>query len=143
MNKVMIIAAIVIVLGSIVVYKLAILPFFKNRYNNENNELKTKNEVLHLHLFHVDWCPHCKTAIPKWDAIKSEFENQLVNGYTVKFTDINCTDDDDENVSNILNKYNIDSFPTIIMLKENGEVSTFDAAVSEKSLTSFIQLNAV
>jgi thioredoxin-related protein len=142
-NKISIgIIACLLIFSAIIAYVFPIKSFFNKRNNNENNEFKPVKDELHLNMFHVDWCPHCKNALPKWNNTKNKFKDELVNGYSVKFTDINCTSED-TNVTELINKYGIDSFPTIIMLKKNGDVAEFDAAVTEHTLTEFIQANAV
>ncbi len=55
-----------------------------NRENLENNE--NSNKTANLMLFFVDWCPHCKTAKPEWENLKSQYEGKNINGYTVVFT---------------------------------------------------------
>ena len=33
-----------------------------------------------LMFFYTDWCPHCKTAKPVWESLKTTYENQKING---------------------------------------------------------------
>ena len=33
-----------------------------------------------LLFFYADWCPHCKTAKPIWNDLKSQYENKTING---------------------------------------------------------------
>ena len=87
-------------------------------------------------LFTVDWCPHCKKAKPEWDSVKSDYQGKTLNGYTIVFTDINCTKETDD-VEKLISKYKIQGYPTIKMLKDN-QVIEFDAKPTKNSLTQFI-----
>jgi thiol-disulfide isomerase/thioredoxin len=86
--------------------------------------------------FYTDWCPHCKTAKPVWNEIKSEYENKTINGYTVVFTEINCTEENAE-VEKMMNQYKIEGYPTIKLVKD-GQVVEFNAKPTSETLTQFI-----
>lgn len=87
-------------------------------------------------LFYADWCPHCKTAKPIWEEVKTEFENKTINGYNVLFTDVNCTTETPE-VEKLMSTYKIEGFPTIKLLKD-GQVIEFDAKPSKATLEQFL-----
>ena len=87
-------------------------------------------------LFSVDWCPHCKKAKPIWEELKTEYENKTVNGYTIIFTDIDCTNETPE-IEKIITKYKIEGYPTIKLLK-NGQVIEYDAKPSKATLEEFL-----
>jgi thiol-disulfide isomerase/thioredoxin len=87
-------------------------------------------------LFYVDWCPHCKTAKPVWDKVKSEYQDQVIKGKRVIFTEINCTNESPD-VEEMINKYNIQGYPTIKMLKD-GQIIEFDAKPTYANLEQFI-----
>jgi len=87
-------------------------------------------------LFYVDWCPHCKTAKPEWEQVKTEYENKTVNGYHVIFTDVNCTNETPD-VEKMINNYKIEGYPTIKMLKD-GQVVEFDAKPTKANLEQFL-----
>jgi thiol-disulfide isomerase/thioredoxin len=89
-----------------------------------------------LILFHVDWCPHCKTAKPEWETAKSTFDGKKINGYNVVFTDVNCTNETKE-IEKMVSTYKIEGYPTIKMIKD-GQVIDFDAKPTQSSLTKFI-----
>lgn len=89
-----------------------------------------------LMFFYVNWCPHCKTAKPEWDKIKGEYDETEINGYTLIFTDINCTEENSE-TDKLLNTYNIEGYPTIKMIKD-GQIIEYDAKPSYDTLVQFI-----
>ena len=96
-----------------------------------------RNVEIIVYLFHVDWCPHCKTALPEWGSFKQQYDNKEINGYKVKCVDVDCTEEDSK-VANYLNKYNVESFPTVKMVKNNDTI-TFDAKVTSKNLEHFVE----
>ena len=97
-------------------------------YGNGNNA-----ELL---FFYADWCPHCKSAKPIWNEIKSEYENKLMNGYKVSFTEINCSEETAE-VDKLMNQYNVEGYPTIKLIKD-GQVIEYDAKPTKETLTQFL-----
>ena len=89
-----------------------------------------------LLFFYADWCPHCKTAKPIWNDLKSEYENKTINGYKVVFTEVNCSEETAE-VEKMMNQYNIEGYPTIKLLKD-GQIIEYDAKPSKDTLTQFL-----
>ena len=92
------IALAVIALIGFLVYYFYVVPHAKpsQQYqpNSEHRELgETDDKNAELLFFYADWCPHCKTAKPAWNDLKSEYENRTINGYKVIFTDIDCTNE--------------------------------------------------
>jgi thiol-disulfide isomerase/thioredoxin len=117
------------------------LPSIKASYKANNNPSHTAEEdaaghSAELMLFYVDWCPHCKTAKPVWEDIKTEYENKTINGYHVMFTEINCTNENAE-IEQLMNKYSIEGFPTIKLLKD-GQIIEFDAKPTKANLEQFL-----
>lgn len=102
----------------------------------ENMENQSGDKTAELMLFHVDWCPHCKTAKPEWDQVKSQYQNKAINGYNVMFTEINCTDETPEKVK-MIETYKIEGYPTIKLVKDN-QVIDFDAKPTKDTLTQFL-----
>jgi thiol-disulfide isomerase/thioredoxin len=89
-----------------------------------------------LLFFYADWCPHCKTAKPIWYSLQSEYQNKTINGYTVTFTEINCSEETAE-VDKMMNQYNVEGYPTIKLLKD-GQVIEYDAKPNKETLTQFL-----
>lgn len=122
------------------IYLLYYLPSLKASYHANSEQVpigaqRPSNEA-ELMLFYVDWCPHCKTAKPVWNDLKTQYENKTINGYTVMFTEINCTEETAE-VEQLMNKYNIEGFPTIKLLKD-GQIIEYDAKPTKETLTQFL-----
>ena len=119
-------------------YKKYVSPMLGKSYkaNREPVDGSSSEKTAELMLFYVDWCPHCKTAKPVWEELKAEYQDKTIHGYRVIFTDINCTTETAE-VENIMNKYKIEGFPTIKLLKD-GQVIEYDAKPSKATLDQFL-----
>ena len=131
--------------GILMIVLLVIIGFYmyqtyveapKKKYN-PNNEYgsDSSSEGVDMCLFFVDWCPHCKVARKEWDGIKEDYNNKVVNGYTVSFKEYDCTSE----TGDFLDKNNITGYPTIKMLK-NGEWIEYQARPSRNTLEEFIKV---
>ena len=135
-----IILGIFLILFGIYLYYQYVKPIYNtkftanNEYNSTNNNSSSKDAEIML--FYADWCPHCKTAKPVWDELKSEYENKKINGYTILFTEINCTNETPE-IESLMNKYKIEGFPTIKLLKD-GNIIEYDAKPNKATLIEFL-----
>jgi thiol-disulfide isomerase/thioredoxin len=106
-----------------------------NKFGDVANANKRSHEVI-IYFFNVDWCPHCKTAKPEWEKFAKLYNGKEKGEYVIKCVDYNCTDENAE-VTKIINKYNIESYPTIKMLKDN-QVIEFDSKITEYTLEQFV-----
>jgi len=133
-NILIIFLAIVLIIVIYYIYT----KYFSNGFGRtiENMENQTSDKTAELILFHVDWCPHCKTAKPEWDQVKAEYENKSINGYKVMFNEINCTDETSDKVK-MIETYKIEGYPTIKLVKDN-QVIDFDAKPTKETLTKFL-----
>jgi thiol-disulfide isomerase/thioredoxin len=107
----------------------------QSKFANVANSNRRNKEVSIL-FFHVDWCPHCKKALPEWNSFKSQNDGKEFNGYIVKCVDMDCTNETSD-ITRAINEYKIDSYPTIKMLKD-GQVIEFDSKITNSSLNAFI-----
>lgn len=137
-----------LIILSIVVFSiLAALYYFYYIYPKSSVKYQPNSEHMlggkggdgdtaELLFFFAEWCPHCKTAKPIWNDLKSEYENKTINGYHVVFTEINCSEETAE-VEKMMNQYNVEGYPTIKLLKD-GQVIEYDAKPSKDTLTQFL-----
>ena len=118
-------------------YSTKLLELYKP--NNEKMPTWTQNNSneLEIMFFFANWCPHCKTAKPEWEKAKKEYNNTTINGYKINFVDVDCTNPDSQTTS-MMDKYNVEGYPTIILLKNN-EVVTYDAKVTYDHLSQFLK----
>lgn len=135
------IALAVITLISFLVYYFYAVPHAKKpqqyQPNSENMELgATDDKNAELLFFYAEWCPHCKTAKPIWEELKSEYKNKTINGYHVVFTEVNCSEETAE-VERMMNQYSVEGYPTIKLLKD-GQIIEYDAKPSRDTLVQFL-----
>jgi len=108
--------------------------FHANRENIPKDQ--NSNKTATLMLFYVDWCPHCKTAKPEWESLKAEYEGKSINGYTVNFTEYNCTNESAE-TTQLMDKYSIEGYPTIKLVKDN-QIIEYDAKPTKSTMEQFL-----
>jgi thiol-disulfide isomerase/thioredoxin len=106
--------------------------FQANRENSPGNG----ERMATLMLFYVDWCPHCKTAKPEWESLKEQYEGKEINGYKLSFIEHNCTNESEE-VTSLMDKYNIEGYPTIKLLKDN-QIIEYDAKPTKSTMDQFL-----
>ena len=139
-NTLLIIGAVVLFsIIAILYYFYYVAPSLTAQYKPNNERIpngsipSNKAELL---FFFADWCPHCKSAKPIWNELKSEYENWIVNGYQIIFTEIDCSEETTE-VEKMMNQFNVEGYPTIKLLKD-GQVIEYDAKPSKDTLTKFL-----
>jgi thiol-disulfide isomerase/thioredoxin len=129
--------AIVLCILSYFIWEKYLSNSIKHDSNREHNEDKeTADKIAHLMLFYADWCPHCKTAKPEWNSLKEEYDGKNINGYIVVFEEYNCTDESSE-VEELMNKYKIEGYPTIKLIKDN-QVVEYDAKPTKSTMEQFL-----
>jgi thiol-disulfide isomerase/thioredoxin len=140
MNWTTIIMYTVLIIG-LIVFTYYLYKQFSNKtsYNANREHMQsdpTSNKQAELILFYVDWCPHCKTAKPEWEKMKNEYEDKQINGYNIIFTEYNCTNESPE-VEQLMNKYKIEGYPTIKLLKDN-QIIEYDAKPTKATMEQFL-----
>jgi thiol-disulfide isomerase/thioredoxin len=113
------------------------VPKKSSDYSNVANANR-RNPEIEIYLFWADWCPHCKKAKPDWVAFQQQYNGQIVNGYEIKCTDVDCSSDQNAQVQTLLSQYKINSYPTVIGIKDSNQIG-FDAKITKSSLDQFIQ----
>lgn len=109
--------------------------YYANREHvPESDANSTKTATMML--FYTNWCPHCKTAKPEWESIKSQYEGQSINGYHLMFMEYDC-ESEMEDVKQIVDKYQPQGYPTVKLLKDN-QVIDFDANPTKATLEEFL-----
>jgi thiol-disulfide isomerase/thioredoxin len=106
-----------------------------SKFTDVANSTDRSKEVV-IYFFHADWCPHCKKAEPEWNAFRASHHDKVVNGYTINCHDVNCTDENNTASNTLINKFNVDSYPTVKM-ERDGTIIDFDSKVTASALSSF------
>ena len=94
----------------------------RNETNDEfpqkQEENKEGEEVL-IYIFTVEWCPHSKKALPVWNELKEKYNGKKYNNQLLAF----ITVDGEEN-SELADKYMVEEFPTIKLVKGKDNIKT-------------------
>jgi len=106
-----------------------------NKFANVANANR-RNKEAEVMFFHVDWCPHCKKALPEWNNFKKQYNDKEINGYIIKCKDIDCTAESSE-ITSLTNKFQIESYPTVKMVKDTNTIE-FDSKITSKTLERFV-----
>ena len=127
----------VILLVGLYMYKNNKLYSTKNDFKDVANENGDASNVMKVYYFYVDWCPHCIKAKPEWKAFDDQYEgkNIVKNGSLIQTYGLNCTDDTLHEA--LTKEYNIESFPTVLIIKNNVRYD-FDAKVTTTALNNFV-----
>ena len=89
-----------------------------------------------LHYFSADWCGYCQMFNPKWDEIKEGYKNN--KNIRLKKTVI------DDNNQHLLQMYQIQSFPSLILVKSNGEQVPYSSDKrTKKDIREFLRENQI
>jgi len=124
--------------------KYAYDSYFANSFGSSNSKFNDvanadmRNKEANIYFFFVDWCPHCKTALPDWIKFKNQYDGKEVNGHTVNCIDMNCTDEN-EDIEQAIQEYKIEGYPTIKMNKDN-KIVDFDSKISYGTLEKFVTM---
>lgn len=107
----------------------------KEFLSNDSDEVDVNNlEDVELIIFYTTWCPHSKTAIKAWNDLKPNYDNKVYNKYRVLLKEVDC----DKDVE-MADKYNIEGYPTIKLVKNEGtEVVEYDAKLNDETLNEFL-----
>jgi thiol-disulfide isomerase/thioredoxin len=126
---------IIFIIIAIYVYYTYVAPTVDAKFipNSEyHSEASTKEQEVELLFFTVDWCPHSKKAVPIWNDLKAEYEGSTYNGYNINFIQIDGEDNPD-----MADKYKVDGYPTIKLVKGN-QVIEYDAKPTIENLKEFL-----
>lgn len=100
------------------VYKTYLKEGFELKPTDIESEINKGNDKK-LVLFYADWCGHCKKLKPTWDETAEE-----VNKNGNKMLKVNCGKKSEEE-EEIMKKYNIEGYPTILVFK-NGKPTDYE-----------------
>ena len=89
--------------------------------NNDNFSEETKNGTKLIE-FHTSWCGYCKKQQPELEAMDKVWIGQV----------------DADNAPKIAAEFNVNSFPTFLILKDGIEVERFSGMRKKEDLMSRI-----
>jgi len=140
----LILLAIVLLIVTIIyVYMKHVAPKMKPKYVQNEEFVDDDSKYAYMYLFSAEWCPHCnnlkKTGV--WEKFTEQYNNTKINGYILNIQDIDCSDDTNQENKDMLNKYEIEGYPSIIIVKDGDDPSKaikFDAKPTTDSLNQFV-----
>jgi thiol-disulfide isomerase/thioredoxin len=130
----MVITVCVLIAASVYVFQ-SMRPDLKTNLEPGSSSNRTSSEA-EIIFFYANWCPHCKEAKPHWEEIKKQYDGKTINGYTLVFTDVDCSEETPD-VKKFTDEYEVEGFPTIKMVKD-GQVIEYDAKPTKQTLEKFI-----
>ena len=84
-----------------------------------------------LVMFYTTTCGHCKKMMPAWDKAAKD-----ANSTAEKMVKVDSTTD-----TSIAEKYNISSYPTILLLESGKKVDVYDGGRTAADLTAYVSKN--
>jgi len=128
---------IVFLLGGYYAYKWYASPKIDKKDYDDVANANRQDKDVEIYFFHVDWCPHCKTAKPQWDDFSTKYNETDMNGYHIICIDVNCTDDNDIKINEYIQRFDIQSYPTLKMIKDNSQID-YEAKITADNLEQFL-----
>jgi thiol-disulfide isomerase/thioredoxin len=83
-------------------------------------------------LFHLPTCGYCIDMMPEWDKFQDEYQNN---------PDITVVKVNGANDQNLTKKYGVNSFPTVILVKDDGTEKIYEGARTAEGLKQFITMS--
>lgn len=108
----------------IVIRYLLHLVIYSNYLSSYLENFGNPKELVY---FHMNGCGHCKRFTPIWDEFSGKYNGEI----KLKKLERNEAGD-------MLDKYKIQGFPTILLLDEQGNKKVFEGERSISGLESFI-----
>ena len=133
-QKVLLLIAVLLLLFLAHKFILSKEGFQSSPENLENDVASQKSMVL----FHADWCGHCKKFMPTWDALTNKWNDTQTD---VKFMKVECgKPNENEAHAELMKKYDIKGYPTIIVF-ESGGFKEYEGGRSSEEIESFLNLS--
>jgi thioredoxin-related protein len=114
-------------------------PLLDKKIDIANANRRVKNADIYF--FNAGWCPHCTKALKPWKDFVGTYDQTIINGYTINCIGgskgVDCTSNNDAKVTEILQKFKVDQFPTIKLVKDKVTID-FDAKITQENLTKFV-----
>jgi len=124
------------------VYKYIYLPNKDEKKFKDVANANPYGRTITIFMFHVDWCPHCKKALPEWQMFSDQYNHKSLNGYQIECKDVDCTNSDDPTVKSLVDKYSLKQYPTVLAILPgpNGKENRVDyeAKVKKQYLDQFV-----
>ena len=101
------------------------------------NLSKLLNDGNWMVLYYAEWCGHCKTMKPEWKQVVNKFNNPSNNSNKINVAEI-----ESQHIGKLLNKPEIEGFPTIKMYNNGKPVANFNEERIASKIEEFANNNA-
>lgn len=112
---------VLILISILLTLSLFAIFLFKNK--NTVDKFENDNSKIKLVLVHATWCGHCKRYL-QTKMFEDKLPNELKNNS--KYSSVSIQELDYDKNKDFAEKYNINSFPTIIIIKNDKESKQFE-----------------
>ena len=103
---------------------------------DDSSVVPTSDDRANLVLFYAPWCGHCSSTKPEFENAMKDLNNKKINNKTIKLMMIDCDADPSMN-----QKFNIEGYPTIKLLKKSSQVE-YNGDRTSNSFKEFVNDNA-
>ena len=114
----------------ILLFVFGLVVFFLSGYRNSSytpyNSEGFKLTPTKAHYYYMDGCGHCKDFSPVWDEFTRSYKGN------VQFQKINMKDAEED-----LKKYDVEGFPTVVVIDSNGEFEHYNDERTVAGLQSY------
>ncbi len=124
----------IFVVAALLAYKWFIQPTVENLDASDISNGNARLSETQVYFFYADWCPHCKKAKPEWDQFMKQYNNKTVGTYQIIPIGVDCS----EGENPLIQKYGVDGYPTVILLKGDQRVD-YDAKITYDNLSKFVE----
>jgi|TARA_B110001450_G_scaffold253861_2_gene278135 thiol-disulfide isomerase/thioredoxin len=125
------VSAILLITIAYFVYKKNIFHKIKPDYVENNEFIDKRVDAVDLYFFYTNWCPHCKTAKPIWNDLKDT--TPMINNVKINYIGVDC-----EVETELVDKYKVEGYPTIKLIKDN-QIIEYDAKPDKETLLIFLK----
>jgi len=136
-----IVISVIVILFSIAAYwgfKRYAAPKIAEQKFDDVANVNTRYVAANVYFFYADWCPHCVKAKPQWQAFVDENDKKIINGYMITPHSIDCTADIDGEVEQLIQKYGIESYPTVKLVVDGQKPVELDSKITQDTLDMFV-----
>lgn len=101
-----------------------------NDFIGENEEF-SGNSDCQVKFFYADWCGYCQKAKPHFTKFMNANNGKVLGGNKVSIEMVDLSDSNTPANQEIMNKYNIQGFPTILLIKNGKNIPYPDSSSRE------------
>jgi thiol-disulfide isomerase/thioredoxin len=126
---------IIFLIAAIYTYRRYVSPRIKPSYVANKEYVQgdaPTTEAVDIYYFYTTWCPHCKKSMPVWQNLKNEIGDKKIKGTRINFLEVDCEKD-----TELADKFNVKSYPTIKLVKGN-QIIEYDAKPNKDTLMEFL-----